>query len=79
LHKVLIVPLAHVRFLFPGIILSNHQRAYSLFHQQVNDVAGSLMHVVIDAPVALGVEKLHSLRRTRFSKLLLQLRTSIPA
>jgi hypothetical protein len=59
--KVLIVPPAHVRFVFPSVILPDDQRADSLFHQQVNNPLADRVHVVIDPPVPLVRHALHAL------------------
>ena len=69
LHKILIGPLAQVRLLLPGVILADHQYAYALLHQQVNNPVTHRVQVVIDTPVPLVRDALHALCCTFASQL----------
>jgi len=53
LYKVLVVALAHLSLLLPSVILANDQCTNTLFHKQVNDLAASGVHIVVNTPVAV--------------------------
>src|SRR5215467_11389777 len=59
LDKVLIGALAHLTFLFPGVVLPDAQHAYPLSHQQVNNPVTYSVHIVIDTPVPLVRHAFH--------------------
>jgi hypothetical protein len=71
LDHVLLVPLAHVRLLLPGVILAYAQHAYALFPLHINNSLAGSVHVVIDTPVPLVGHALHTPRCTRVTELLL--------
>src|SRR5713101_591205 len=60
--EVLIVPLAHARFLFPERILADDECADALGYQQINDASAGRVQVVVNLPRTMGSEPLQ-LRR----------------
>src|SRR5579885_3329390 len=69
---MLVVPLAHVGFLLPSVILANHQRSYPVREEIIDNPSGCRMHVVINAPVTLVRHTLHALRGASVTKLALE-------
>ena len=53
LHKLLIVPLAQVRFLFPERVFPNHQRPDPFAYQQIDDATACRVQIAVDPAIAL--------------------------
>ena len=60
LDKLLVVPAAHVGFLFPSGIVAYSQRANLLFYKYVNNLAADLVEHVLKVAVSLVVHTLDS-------------------
>ncbi len=53
LHKRLIVAPAHLDFLFPALVESDHQRPDPLAYQQIDDATACRVQVGLDAAMTL--------------------------
>ena len=62
LHKLLIVLLPQMDFLFPEPILADDQRANPFGNQEVNDPTAGGMQIMHDAPIALRRDRLKETR-----------------
>src|SRR5258705_1655048 len=70
--EVLIVQIAHARFLFPERFLADDECADALGYQQINDAPAGCVQVVVDLPGAMGGEPLQLRRGAWMSQPLLQ-------
>lgn len=48
LHELLIVSLAHVRFLLPPVILADNERSYAFLNQMFDNAVALRMQIVVD-------------------------------
>ena len=73
LHKILVIPLAHLHFLLPKRVLADDECPDSLLHQQIDDATASRVQIVHDAAIALRRDalKLTRSKAVGFGKLFL--------